>query len=104
MGLDNMHKNGAYIIDSFLVHNFKSKQVQFPDSCPYDSCGNFPRKINKIDLKSYGYTAGYYAMQQILDDEDWYNKIADTTFVKTPREAKYVRDVRKLFYQKPWQP
>jgi hypothetical protein len=94
-------RNGKYIHDIYLPAKFQQQQTLFPDSCPFADCDTFPSKKNKEDLKTYGYTVGFPTMQQILTDKQWFNAIGDT-IPPISKAAKYVRDVRKYTYRRPW--
>jgi hypothetical protein len=91
--------NGTYIHDTYMPTQYEDNQGAFSDSCPYSDCGLLPKKKNKEDLKSFGYTAkkisDFWAIQ---NDNDWDNYIAKSN----SREAQYVKDVRRYTYQKPW--
>jgi hypothetical protein len=89
----NIHK-GNYIYYKYLPKRYYKQQHTFPDSCPFSDCENLPSKKNKDDLKVYGYTKGMSLMQQIQEDSDWRDKVAD---------ADYVQEVRYYYYKRPWQ-
>jgi hypothetical protein len=91
-------KNGTYIHDIYYPAKFTGNQNSFPDSCPYSNCGISPKKKNKDDLKTFGYTAKFKYFKAIQTDADWDTYIANAT----TREALYVKDVREYNYQLPW--
>ena len=77
-----------------------SIQRTFPDSCPFTTCGSFPGKKNKEDLKTYGYTTNETMMNEIQTDDQWNRKIG--RYPPPTDEAKYVQLVRGFTYEKPW--
>jgi len=94
-------RNGKFIHDVYMPNRFKPEQKKFPDSCSYSECDTVPKKKNKEDLKTYAYYTNETMMREILTDDDW-----DEIIGKDPpatEEAKYVYNVRKYTYQKPWE-
>ena len=93
--------NGKYIHDSYNSRLIEKDAIQrtFPESCSYSQCGICPLSKNKEDLRTYGYHWGESRMSEVKTDNDWYRLIAD------PQSTwgKYVRDVRRYTYEKPWQ-
>jgi hypothetical protein len=98
-----VHK-GAYIINKYLPEKIDLDAIQktFPDSCPFAECDTFPSKKNKTDLIALGYNQGFPFMRRVKNDSLWGVFIADTTGPEIPEYCKYVQEVRKYFYRKPW--
>lgn len=93
--------NGRYIHDTYMPKKFTLVQKRFPDSCAYSDCDTFPKSKNQEDLKALGYHSGENFMNEVIDDTTWVTHIART---KTPilEYCKYVQNVRKFYYRKPW--
>jgi hypothetical protein len=92
--------NGKYIHDIYMQAKFAPEQEEFPDSCSLADCDTFPKSKNQEDLKTFGYHKGEDFMKLIIDDDTWKLYIADKD--RRDEWSRYVQDVRKYFYRKPW--
>jgi hypothetical protein len=91
----------GYIYNIYLPSKDILNQLVFPDSCPYDSCQDNPTQKNKADLHVFGYNQNFILMRKIQYDDDWKKYIA-VTDPPIPEGAKYVQNVRRYYYEKPW--